>query len=105
MSRLSLQECNGSIGRRRQFLWQGGDAQISAIVIEYTLHKKVGGNELVLMHTFARLAEEGCDRHFLLHFGHVTRLATAPAWIIAVQPFQERHLLGKRGNLFSAQPQ
>jgi hypothetical protein len=69
------------------------------------LHEKIGSEEFVPVHSFARLARDRCDRYLLVHFGHVTRLATAFAWIIAVEPFEVWHLFRKRADLFPARPE
>ena len=68
-------------------------------------HEEIGSEEFVPMHPFARLARDRCDRYLLVHFGHVTRLATALAGIIAMEPFEVWHLLGKSADLFPARPE
>ena len=45
------------------------------------------------------------SRNVLVNFGHVTRLAATTARIIAMQPFDIRHLLRKSADLFSARPE
>ena len=102
---MGLQERNGTGGCVREFVWQGGDAQIPAIFVEHVLHEKISSDEFVPVHSFARLAHDRCDGHVLMHFGHVTRLATTLGWIIAMEPFEVWHLLWKIADLFSARPQ
>src|SRR5262249_23313961 len=101
---LSLQEVYGAFGLSTQFGRQCRDAQFVAMQIEHLRDQEIPACKSVLMHAASQRAHDCCDWSFAVDFGHVTGLAGALLWVIAVQPFEVRHLLRKEPQVLAARP-
>src|SRR4051812_2230337 len=70
--------------------------------IQHSQDEKVSAGEGVLMHSDSRFAHHGGDLYLAFNFRHVTRLAGIFLRIVAVLPFEIRHLLREEAEEFTA---
>jgi hypothetical protein len=90
-------------GGGRKVIGLRDDGEVVAMRAEHALHEEVGADEGVETDAFARLAQEGCNGDRLADRGHVALLAGLLVAIVAVQPLEIGHLLGKTGRLVCRQ--
>src|SRR5580704_201389 len=92
---LRLKKVHRSLRGGTELRGQRSHAQVLAIVAENPLHEEVCPNKRVMPRALAQLSEERGDWSLFFHLGHMARLATAFAGVIAVLPLLVRHLLGQ----------
>ena len=98
---LRLEERGDVGGGGRKVRGLRDDGEVITMRAEHALHEEVGTDEGVESDVFARLAQEGCNDDGLADRGHVALLAGALISVVAVQPLEVGHLLGKTADWFA----